>query len=409
MDNTKLFEANQYVHVRGFLDIGNCKQLSSILKRETEQSGNYDSQCSKSKSIKNNMTFDKLLVDLLPYFEKEIGLKLLPTYSYARLYQPGEVLKIHSDRPACEISATLTLDFDGDPWPIFMGKQSDVPTNTYRLDSENNLIYVKNDSKISMDIGDVVIYKGCDVLHWRDEYREGKWQAQVFLHYVDANGPNKEWIYDKKGKLNLPSSIINISENQDTSSSTSSVSNKDLTLSLFENAISSAECDAIISRFKDYQGHQAAIFDQFNNQIIEKNVRNVNLYPLPENVGLAALMSGIGFNENSKKWNFDITHANQAEVLRYPSDGGRYTSHIDTILTKDEHINETRKLTVLAFLNDNYTGGKFYIQTSSAKLYPSVKKGSVLIFPSFLVHGVEDVQEGERFSAVTWLVGPWFK
>jgi hypothetical protein len=55
-----------------------------------------------------------LLEDLLPHFEKACGKRLYPTYSYARLYKPGEELKKHKDRPACEISATITLGFEGD-------------------------------------------------------------------------------------------------------------------------------------------------------------------------------------------------------------------------------------------------------------------------------------------------------
>jgi PKHD-type hydroxylase len=49
------------------------------------------------------------------------------------------------------------------------------------------------------------------------------------------------------------------------------------------------------------------------------------------------------------------------------------------------------------------------LQTGHEKIYPPQKKGTVLVFPSFILHGVEDVEEGERYSVVTWMVGPWFK
>ena len=41
--------------------------------------------------------------------------------------------------------------------------------------------------KINLKPGDGVIYQGCEVEHWREPY-EGDYHAQVFLHYVDANG-----------------------------------------------------------------------------------------------------------------------------------------------------------------------------------------------------------------------------
>jgi hypothetical protein len=42
------------------------------------------------------------------------------------------------------------------------------------------------------------------VEHWREKYTEGKWQAQVFLHYVDADGPHVNQKYDGRESLGLP-------------------------------------------------------------------------------------------------------------------------------------------------------------------------------------------------------------
>ena len=41
--------------------------------------------------------------------EKETGLKVLPTYTYARIYKTGDILERHKDRPSCEISTTVNL------------------------------------------------------------------------------------------------------------------------------------------------------------------------------------------------------------------------------------------------------------------------------------------------------------
>ena len=55
---------------------------------------------------------------MLPLIEKHSGRKLLPTYSYMRIYKKGDVLADHRDRESCEISATLNLS--GEKWPIFL-------------------------------------------------------------------------------------------------------------------------------------------------------------------------------------------------------------------------------------------------------------------------------------------------
>ena len=52
----------------------------------------------------------------------------------------------------------------------------------------------------NLEDGDGVIYRGCDLDHWREvcdappDWRMG----QVFMHYVDQNGPYTEHKYDKR-------------------------------------------------------------------------------------------------------------------------------------------------------------------------------------------------------------------
>jgi hypothetical protein len=41
--------------------------------------------------------------------------------------------------------------------------------------------------KVNLKPGDGVIYRGCEIEHWREAY-EGDYHIQAFLHYVDANG-----------------------------------------------------------------------------------------------------------------------------------------------------------------------------------------------------------------------------
>jgi predicted 2-oxoglutarate/Fe(II)-dependent dioxygenase YbiX len=363
------FSIEKYVHLKGFLDIGNCNELTAELKRLVDaKATTKDEQCPTSEAIHGAMTFDKLLVDLLPHFEKALGKRLLPTYSYARLYKTGEKLKIHTDRESCEISATLTLGFDGEAWPIYMG------------DADG-----KNASKISMNIGDVVLYRGMEKHHWRKKFK-GNWQAQVFLHYVDADGPLKEWKFDKRPGLNLPS--------------------KELQQWYYSDILSSEVCDAIIKVYTKTEVPKELPYIGGNEtQNIDTNIRNVQRVILPTYKDIGGLLAAAGLSANYQAWKFDITHANQAEFLIYPA-GGRYQAHVDTFLAQGD---DCRKLTVLAFLNDDFKGGRFYLQNGHEKYYPPQSKGTVLVFPSFIMHGVEDVEEGTRYSAVCWMVGKFFK
>ena len=122
---------------------------------------------------------DSLAVSLLPLMEQETGLELHPTYTYGRIYWKGSTLTKHKDRPSCQYSATLCVDNDPEPWPIYMGGK-----------------------KILLNAGDMVIYKGCDIEHWRKPYK-GNQQIQLFLHYVDANGIYKDYKFDKRPILGI--------------------------------------------------------------------------------------------------------------------------------------------------------------------------------------------------------------
>lgn len=105
--------------------------------------------------------------------EKETNIKLLETYSFWRCYTFGAELTKHKDRPSCEISVTVSLGSDKEDWPIFMGED-----------------------KLILKPGDGVIYNGCEVEHWREPY-DGDYHMQVFLHYVDKDGPYAKFKGDR--------------------------------------------------------------------------------------------------------------------------------------------------------------------------------------------------------------------
>lgn len=373
------FKKNGYVHLKNALDKQSCEVLTNELKALVKAKKTIkDSQCPLSEAVHGAQIFDNLLEAMLPYFEQQSGLKLYPTYSYARLYiTQSEELKNHRDRESCEISATITLGFEGDVWPIYMG------------DDENKTINV---NKIDMEIGDAVMYRGCDKWHWREPYVEGKWQAQVFLHYVDANGQNAEWKYDKRQSLGVSKTIQNEIQQFDDCYK-------------IENAISEGFCKKLIDEYAKPEIEKLPPIIGMNEGTINLNIRNVERLQLPLFAGIGATLTAIGLQVNHQVWKYNITHSNQSEFLMYDVNG-KYETHVDTFHSKS---NETRKLTVLAFLNNDFEGGKFYIQNSHKRFYPQQTPGTVLVFPSFMPHGVEPVTKGIRYSVVTWMVGDYFK
>jgi len=138
-----------------------------------------DAQVPNVYSHYADFVMETLLMKVMPIMKKETNLDLIPTYSYARVYEKGSILAKHKDRPSCEISTTLNLG--GDPWAIYL-----------------------EGIKVDLEPGDMLVYSGCELEHWREEFT-GNICAQVFLHYNHVNGQFADSnLYDKRPLLGLP-------------------------------------------------------------------------------------------------------------------------------------------------------------------------------------------------------------
>jgi hypothetical protein len=102
-----------------------------------------------------------------------VGEAVKPSYVYVASYLSGAELKKHIDRPQCEFSVTLCLDFSPEPelatsWPI-------------RLDTGEGTVTVYQ------ALGDGLVYRGTKVPHYRKVLAEGHTSTSIFFHYVPEN------------------------------------------------------------------------------------------------------------------------------------------------------------------------------------------------------------------------------
>lgn len=121
---------------------------------------------------------------------------LKETYAYSRKYDRGAYLKSHMDRPSCEVSATLCLDYssdDGEPWSIWI--QNDQDYLQYDMTHEEMFRHTqekphrqRTGTQVKLYPGDVMIYQGPNCPHWRD-YFLGDYSYHMFLHFIRTPGP----------------------------------------------------------------------------------------------------------------------------------------------------------------------------------------------------------------------------
>ena len=194
------FKENNYLVIKGFLDKSTAdlfytyamnkvrkidfKMLYDKEKYDPDWDGTFgDPQAPISYSCYGDDLIDTVLVASAETISNYTGLNLAPNYSYWRFYQQGEILKRHRDRDSCEISATLCLGYnisnlkteenpEPQNWPMWVETKDDP----------------ENGAPVYLEPGDIIIYRGCEVDHWRDRFT-GLNHAQAFIHYNDTSGP----------------------------------------------------------------------------------------------------------------------------------------------------------------------------------------------------------------------------
>tara|TARA_Y100001938_G_scaffold146667_1_gene226010 strand:- start:333 stop:971 length:639 start_codon:yes stop_codon:yes gene_type:complete len=171
-------EVVKYLHNKEIINVRNGESLWGVWD-DTSVPNTYVNY--------GDILTETLLVKLKTKMMEITGKKLVPCYSFLRIYKNGDILKRHKDRPSCEISCTLNLG--GDEWPINLDPSEGTD---------------KKGIKVFLNPGDMLVYSGCDLEHWRDPF-QGQDCCQTFLHYNDINGPFKDLNkYDGRAMLGLP-------------------------------------------------------------------------------------------------------------------------------------------------------------------------------------------------------------
>jgi PKHD-type hydroxylase len=180
----------------------------------------------------------------------------------------------------------------------------------------------------------------------------------------------------------------------------------------WESKISKEICEQIIKEAKWDASVEAKVnADNTNKGLygkVDNKVRSTTIAWDPTlSVAECILRSHITNANVQAKWDYKLTNIENVQIGKY-SVGSFYDYHIDSF--NPDNNNEQRKLSAILFLSDpeKYEGG--FLEFKEFKL-PKEKfpQGSIIVFPSFIVHRVTPVTSGERHTAVCWAYGPAFK
>ena len=208
----KEYKKKGYVLIREFYPKSFCKILNTYCKYRFQNITDFrnsdkieyrpatdgtldDKHIAGAGSFYGDPFMEAMLFNSTDKIKQIVKKEIWPTYSYWRYYRKGNDLPYHSDRKDCKISATVCIGFDVSNlkqdynWSIFMRG--------------------KKDTEIKMYPGDLALYNGVDIPHWRMPFL-GIYHAQVFLHYTDV--PILKNLTDNRPRLGLPDVFRNSNE-----------------------------------------------------------------------------------------------------------------------------------------------------------------------------------------------------
>jgi PKHD-type hydroxylase len=117
---------------------------------------------------------------------------------------------------------------------------------------------------------------------------------------------------------------------------------------------------------------------------------------------------------NNNFFNFNLSGFEYFQYTEYNGSGSNYDWHMDMVFGNalPKSMDLMRKLSVSLILSNEseYKGGDFEIMTAGQSVEQiEQKRGSLIFFPSFVLHRVSPLTEGQRRSIVYWILGPKFK
>lgn len=178
-----------------------------------------------------------------------------------------------------------------------------------------------------------------------------------------------------------------------------------------ENLFTEDECNNIITVCKDYDNLNFAEVEKNNKAVVDTDRKSKVLFLPSTDDSLSWIFERIAncvTQLNKQFFDFDIHKIEALQFSEYSSEyNGYFKKHVDFMYNSPNF----RKLSFTIQLSDenSYTGGDLLFHLSDEPQYAKRTRGTITLFPSFLLHEVTPVTDSVRYCLVGWMSGPPFK
>jgi PKHD-type hydroxylase len=171
----------------------------------------------------------------------------------------------------------------------------------------------------------------------------------------------------------------------------------------WDKAFSKEECQSIINIAKD----KGLIKGKTREESDVRDSKISWLYPVDNMDWVFRRVTDITLNLNERFFKFDLFGLNEGfQFTNYEAPSGKYGKHVDRAINMP-----VRKLSISIQLTkpEEYEGGELYLYDGDKGILMDKTQGTLIVFPSYVLHEVMPVTKGERNSLVTWVTGKQFK
>lgn len=171
------------------------------------------------------------------------------------------------------------------------------------------------------------------------------------------------------------------------------------------NVLSNDEIDSIKNKAQKEETIEGITYDR-NINVRKSNIKWIRDLSVHEAIW------ALGNRVNAEGFGYDLyERINDIQYTEYShTNKGTYDWHIDMSIGSAISY-RVRKLSIIIQLTDpsEYEGGDILFKISGKEeTHPELfrQKGTLIAFPSFIMHKVTPVTKGTRNSLVTWFEGP---
>lgn len=183
-----------------------------------------------------------------------------------------------------------------------------------------------------------------------------------------------------------------------------------LTFAAWADAFSPEEMDRIEAHGDRLTQEKATIFGAPEEAAFDKVriTRTAWIAPGPDTKWIYDRMQGVVRALNDRTYQFDLRgfSENFQYTIYHGTEGGHYDWHVD-----QGALHVQRKLSLSLQLSDSsqYEGCDLQFYAGNKIETAPRERGTVIAFPSYVLHRVTPVVSGTRKSLVAWVTGPKFK